>query len=261
VSALCASPEGTIAILPAEAFVVASEICAAEASLASLRFGYTSYWSEVVVARDSTVTDLADLAGLSWAYPEAGSTAGYLIPTAMLAAAGVTPGAATAAGGHTEAVRAVYEATADFATVRFSPNLDLEGTTMWDGTQEGADIPEDLLEECGLSDDGDLVCGTLRPRDARRGLREEYPDVIQRVRILAVSPAIPNELIVFGGGFPVAIRAQVVEALLQFASEDPEGFVAAFEPLVWDGLEEVTADDLAPVQELLRVIGFGLDDL
>jgi hypothetical protein len=68
-------------------------------------------------------------------------------------------------------------------------------------------------------------------------------------------------LIVFGGGFPVAIRAQVVEALLQFASEDPEGFVAAFEPLVWDGLEEVTADDLAPVQELLRVIGFGLDDL
>jgi ABC-type amino acid transport substrate-binding protein len=261
VTALCASPEGSIAILPAEAFVVASELCDAEASLTSLRFGYTSYWTEVVVARTSTIMSLADLDGLTWAYPEAGSTAGHLIPSAMFAAAGIVPGDSIAAGGHTEAVRAVYEGTADFATVRFSPNLDLEGATVWDGTQEGADVPADLVASCGLSDDGDLVCGTLRPRDARRGLRENYPDVIQRVRILTISDAIPNELIVFGGGFPADIRARVVEAMLRFSTEDPEGFVAAFEAFVWDGLEAVTAADVAGVRTLLAQLGFGLEDL
>jgi ABC-type amino acid transport substrate-binding protein len=261
VTALCASPEGSIAILPAEAFVVASELCDAEASLTSLRFGYTSYWTEVVVARTSTITSLADLDGLTWAYPEADSTAGHLIPSAMFAAAGITPGDSIAAGGHTEAVRAVYEGTADFATVRFSPNLDLEGATVWDGTQEGADVPADLVASCGLSDDGDLVCGTLRPRDARRGLRENYPDVIQRVRILTISDAIPNELVVFGGGFPADIRARVVEAMLRFSTEDPEGFVAAFEAFVWDGLEAVTEADVAGVRTLLAQLGFGLEDL
>jgi len=250
-----------MAILPAEAFVVAKDLCAAEASLTSLRFGYTAYWTEVVVARDSPLTSLADLDGLVWAYPEAGSTSGYLIPSAMLAAAGITPGDSIAAGGHTEAVQAVYEGTADFATVRFSPNLDLEGATVWDGTVEGADIPADLVASCGLSPDGDLVCGDLRPRDARRGLREDHPDVIQKVRILAVSPAIPNELVVFGGGFPAAIRAQVVEALLRFSTQDPEGFVAAFEAFVWDGLEEVAPDDLASLHTLLSALGFGLEHL
>jgi phosphonate transport system substrate-binding protein len=261
VAALCASPDQTIAILPAEAFVVASELCGAEASLTSLRFGYTSYWTEVVVARNGNIGSLADLDGLTWAYPEASSTAGYLIPSAMWAAAGITPGDSIETGGATEAVRAVYEGTADFATVRFSPNLNLEGATIWDGTQEGADIPTSLVGSCGLSDDGDLVCGTLRPRDARRGLREDYPDVIQKIRILTISPAIPNELVVFGGGFPAEIRAQVVEAMLRFSTEDPEGFVAAFEVLVWDGLEVVDPAILEGVRALLAELGFGLDDL
>ena len=261
VTALCASPEDTLAILPAEAFVVASDRCAAEASLTALRFGYNSYWTEVVVARDSAITSLDDLDGLVWAYPEAGSTSGHLIPSAMFAAAGIAPGDSIAAGGHTEAVQAVYEGAADFATVRFSPNLDLEGTTVWDGTVAGADIPTDLVASCGLSDDGDLVCGDLRPRDARRGLREDHPDVIQKVRILDVSPAIPNELVVFGGGFPEAIRSQVVEALLRFSTEDPEGFVAAFEAFVWDGLEAVSPADLAALHTLLSELGFGIEHL
>ena len=241
--------------------MVASELCGAEAALKSLRFGYTSYWSEFVVARDGTITSLEDLEGLTWAYPEESSTAGYLIPLAMLTAAGVTPGDAIAFGGHTEAVKAVYEGEADFATVRFSPNLDLEGGTVWDGSLGSADIPTDLIDSCGLSDAGDLVCDTLRPRDARRGLRDQYPDAIQKLRILAISDGIPNELVVFGGGFPPSIRDAVVSALLVFASEDPEGFITAFEAFVWDGLEEVTADEVTSVRTLLEALGYGIDDL
>ena len=256
VAAFCASPQGTMGILPAEVLYLVEQDCGATARLRAVRFGYPDYWTEIVVPRDSGIVSLADLDGSSWALPGEGSTSGDLFARAMFALAGIEPGSLLQAGGHTEAVRAVYVGEADFASVRFSPNLDLEGNTVWDGTAAGADIPADLLESCELTADGDLVCGGLRPRDARRGLRDEFPDVIQKVAILALSPAIPNELIAFASGFPSPLEAEVVEAILTWVSLDPEGFFTAFEPLVWDALAETDEADLVGMRTLLDALEF-----
>ena len=55
--------------------------------------------------------------------PELGSTSGYLYPSVMLKEAGVEPGEIVEAGGHPQAVLAVYNGDVDFATSFFSPPL------------------------------------------------------------------------------------------------------------------------------------------
>ena len=260
VRAMCAATD-SVAIVPAEVFVVAEAECGYTPELKALRFGYADYWTEIVVARDSEIVSIQDLDGLQWAYPEAGSASGDLIARGMFAIAGITPGGESESGGHTEAVAEVYDGVADFATVRFSPNIDLEGNTVWDGTIAGADIPSDLVDDCAVDEDGDLTCGALRPRDARRGLRDLHPDVIQQVRILAVSDPIPNEMVVFGPALASSQRTQIVEALNAYATQDPEGFSDAFEALIWDGLEPAGEEDVAGVRALLLALGFGIEDL
>jgi phosphonate transport system substrate-binding protein len=178
----------------------------------------------------------------------------------MFAALGITPGAGLSAGGHTGAVRAVYNGEADFATVFFSPNIDLDGNTVWDGTEEDADVPADAIESCGLTD-GDLVCGTIRPRDARRGLREEAPDVIQKVRILFLSDPIPNDLMAFGPEFPADLRADIVQAMKDYAANDPDGFAAAFEAYSWDDVADTTDAEFDSIRALLTALGYDLEDL
>jgi len=260
VTALCAAPESTVAILPVEAFVVAEGECGAVAMLVAVRGGDSAYRSEFLVARDGDIATLADLEGLVWSHAE-DSPSGYLIPLAILTEAGIAPGAESATVSQAEAVSAVLDGTADFATARFFPTVDHDGTIVWDGTQEGADIPADLVDLCITDSAGDLVCGTLRPRDGRRGVREIHPNVIQRVRILAVSDPIPNELVVFGGGFPLDVRAMIVEALLDLAADDPETLAAGFEAYGWESVTEVTESDLAGARRLLDALGFGLGDL
>lgn len=71
-----------------------------------------------------------------------------------------------------------------------------------------------------MDDGGAIVCGNLRGRDARANIREAAPDVVQAVRILAISPSIPNETLSFGPDFPADIRANIEDALIAFAETD-----------------------------------------
>ena len=46
--------------------------------------------------------------------------------------------------------------------------------------------------------EGQIDCNGEFPRDARRNLREEAPDVIQKMRIVTLSDPIPNDTMSFG---------------------------------------------------------------
>ncbi len=216
---MCANPEASIGFIPAQAYVLASERCGVDIALKAERFGYTEYWAQFIAPRDSDINSLEDVAGLSWAYPDPGSTSGFLVPSGTLAVLGIEVGDEIEAGGHDGVVRAVYNGEADFGTTFFSPATDSEGNSLWDGTNEGADVPADLVDSCGLDEDGQLACGAdYIVRDARRNIREEQPDVIQNVKIFAVSDPIPNDGVAFGPDFPADLRQQIVDAMLAFAN-------------------------------------------
>ena len=101
--------------------MLANNRCGVEVGAAAVRRGLSWYAAQFLVPRDSKAKDLKDLAGKKWAVPELGSTSGYLYPSVMLKEAGIEPGEIVEAGGHPQAVLAVYNGDVDFATSFFSP--------------------------------------------------------------------------------------------------------------------------------------------
>lgn len=261
IEAMCASPENTIGFIPALGYVLANNLCGVTPSLKALRFGYTEYWTQFIVQRDSDIESFDDLDGRTWAYPDGGSTSGFLVPSGMFAATGIEPGESFEAGGHSATARAIYNGEADFGTTYFSPIVDLDGTPLWDGTLEDADIPADLIASCALNDGGDLVCTDQRPRDARRNIREEAPDVIQTVKIVALSDPIPNDTMSFSPDFPANVATEITNAMKAFAADDPEGFATAFDAYSWGGVDDTDDAEFDSIRALLDALGYDIEDL
>ncbi|MEZ5175230.1 MAG: phosphate/phosphite/phosphonate ABC transporter substrate-binding protein [Acidimicrobiia bacterium] len=261
INEMCASPENTIGFIPATAYVLGNDLCGIEVALKSLRFDYTEYWAEFIVQRDSDIETLADLAGLKWAYPDAGSTSGFLVPSGMLGQNGIEAGETFEAGGHSAVVRAVYNGEADFGTVFFSPSIDGDDEVIWDGTTAGADVPAENVAACALDGDGQIDCDGVFPRDARRNIREEAPDVIQKVRILELSQPIPNDTVSFGPDVPQDVRTQFLTALAAFAANDPDGFETAFDAYSWDGVFETNDSEFDYIRALVQELDLTVDDL
>jgi phosphonate transport system substrate-binding protein len=214
---MCASPDDTIGFIPAMGYALASQLCGVEPGLASVRYGWTVYWTQFVVARDSEYQTLEDLDGATWAYPDAGSTSGYLYPSAIFDDLGITIGDTVEAGGHPQAVKAVYNGEADVGTCYFSAPLLPEGNWTMDMSP---DIPDELVEDCGLNDEGQLWCGGYRVLDARAAIREEAPDVVQKVRILALSDEIPNDTMSYSPDFPEDLREIINQAVIDYVASD-----------------------------------------
>ncbi len=259
---MCASPDDTIGFIPAQAYVLGSTKCGIEVALKSIRFGYTEYWTEFIVPRDSDIDSVEDLAGKTWAYPDGGSTSGFLVPSGIFATLGIEVGDSLEAGGHTATVQAIYDGSADFGTVFFSPAIDADRNVVWDNTPENADVPADLLDSCGLNADGALFCGdNYEVRDARRNIREGAPDVIQKVRIVTLSAPIPNDTLSYGPEVSDDLKATINDALKAFAADDPDGFEAAFDAYSWSGVADTNDSEFDSIRALLDALGFTEDQL
>ncbi|MEE8484999.1 MAG: phosphate/phosphite/phosphonate ABC transporter substrate-binding protein [Acidimicrobiia bacterium] len=261
INEMCASTDNTIGFIPATAYVLGNDLCDVEVVMKSLRFGYTEYWAQFIVSRDSDATTIADLAGLEWAYPDAGSTSGFLVPSGMFKQNGIELGETFAAGGHSATVRAVYNGEADFGTVFFSPAIDADRNVLWDGTTTNADVPDDLVESCELDADGQIDCGGVFPRDARRNIREEAPDVIQKVKIIELSQPIPNDTVSFSPDLPEDVREKFIAAMVDFAANDPEQFAIAFDAYSWSGLSLTDDSEFDFIRSLIQDLGLSVDDL
>lgn len=259
---MCASPTDSIGFIPGLGYVLANQLCGVDVSFKAIRFGWDVYWAQVLVARDSDIESIADLDGLKWAYPDAGSTSGYLAILPLLADNGVSAGETLEAGGHTGAVRAVYNGEADFASSFFSPPLTPEGEEPW-APGDSADIPDDLVESCAPSEDGSaLMCGDWRVLDARASLREEAPDVIQQVRILDISADIPNDTLSFAPDFPEELRTQIEEALVVFAETEAwDESIGNQDFYGWTGISPASDAEYDVVRQMIEISGLSLEDL
>ena len=259
---MCASPDDVMGFIPAQAYVLGSDLCGIEVSHKSIRFGYDEYWTQFIVPRDSEIQTLADLAGKTWAYPEATSTSGFLVPSGLFADLGIVVGDTLEAGGHTATAQAIYDSSADFGTTFFSPAIDGDRNVIWDGDPANADVPADIVDTCGLDADGALLCGdNFYVRDARRNIREGAPDVIQKVRIVTLSDPIPNDSLSFSPEFADDLRTIITDALLSFAENDPEGFETAFDAYSWTGFAPTNDADFDSIRAIVNALGLGPEDL
>jgi len=262
IEGMCASPGDTMGFPATLAYVVANARCGVDASMISVRYGWDVYWAQFIVARDSDIQSLADLDGKKWAYTDATSTSGFMFPLFILDGAGIEVAEKFAAGGHTQSVLAVYNGEADFGTTYFSAALVPEGEAAW----QPGDDPEpykDIVDECAISEDGKaLWCGGYRILDARAAARETAPDVVQEVRIVALSDSIPNDCLAFGPDFPPALRAYIEEAFLAF-KETPawDESIGSKDFYSWSDVKPITDAKYDVVRVLIEAAGYSMDQI
>ncbi len=259
---MCASPTDTMGFIPGLGYVLANQLCGVDVAFKAVRFGWDVYWAQIIVPSDSEAKTLADLDGLKWAYPDPGSTSGYLAILPMLAEAGISAGETLEAGGHTGVVRAIYNGEADFGSVFFSPPLKPEGEPAW-AVGDDPEIPADLIPSCAPNDDGSrLMCDGWRVLDARAGLRQEAPDIVQKVRILTISPEIPNDTLSFGPEFPADLREQISAALVAFAQTDAwNASIGSQDFYGWTGINPAIDEEYDVVRQMVELAGLTLEGL
>jgi phosphate/phosphite/phosphonate ABC transporter binding protein len=259
---MCASPTNTMGFIPGLGYALASQLCGVDVAFKAVRFGFDVYWAQILVPRDSAIDSIDDLAGLKWGYGDPGSTSGYMVPLVMLNEAGVTVGEQVQTGGHNQSAQALYNGEVDFATTFYSPpTLEDTGAVAWEEGQD-PDIPADLVASCGLNADGNLVCGNYRVRDARANIREAAPDVVQKERILMISPPIPNDTLAFGPDFPADVRAQISEALIAFAETEEWGASIGSQDFYnWTGITPATDEEYDFIRAMVTAVGMTMEDL
>jgi phosphonate transport system substrate-binding protein len=268
---MCASPADTMAFIPGLGYAIASQLCGVDVAFKAIRFGYPVYWAEYIVARDSEFQTLADLEGATWGYGDQGSTSGYMVPAVEFAAAGITPGEQKQTGGHNQTVTAVYNGEVDFGTVFYSVPLSPEGKSIFTyedyeagkiTTLEQYEIPEEAIANCAPDAEGKkLLCDGYRILDARANIRTEAPDVVQKVRILAVSAAIPNDTMSFGPEFPADVRAQIEEALVAFAETEAwSESIGNNDFYGWTGIAPATDAEYDMVRAMVEATGYTIEE-
>jgi len=255
VEELGAAEGDAMAFIPAMGYVLAADKYETDVALATVRYGWAYYWAQYVVARDSDIQTMDDLNGKSWAYPSVTSTSGYLVPASYFAKNGIEPGEMVEAGGHPQAVTAVYEGQADFGTCYFSaPGND------W----QIGDAPEPDGEFTYEEDDGKIKAykGGERIRDARTAIINTYPDVLEKVRILDISAPIPNDTVSFCKDFPADVRAQIVQGLLDYADTE-EGQAVLANDQFYDitGFAEVDDSNFDPIRDMINEMGMSEEDI
>lgn len=106
---------------------------------------------------------------------------------------------------------------------------------------------------------GDVDAGATYV-DARGTIEDDNPDVMEAVRIIAVSEDIPNDGVQFHPSVPEEMRDQIVTALLEIA-ETEEGQEALNQAYSWTGL--VRRDDTFydPFRQVLQASGLEVEDL
>jgi len=177
------SGDADVAWLATFAYLIAHQKYGVNVGLTTTRNGLDTYKGEIIARADSGINDIKGCNGKTVAWTDAASTSGYVFPSALFASQGVKPGKELFAGGHPQAVLAVYQGTADCAGTFYSPN----------------------------NPDGS-------PADSRAAQLKTYPDILQKVKIVGFTPDIPNDTISFRKDFPKELQDRIVNAMLYYAS-------------------------------------------
>jgi ABC-type phosphate/phosphonate transport system substrate-binding protein len=176
----------------------------------------TVYYGCVFARTDSGIRRVEDLNGRRYAFADETSTSGHIFPRMLLKKTGTVLGRDFFAGGHPNAVQAVWDGKADGGSAFYSPPGEKQ---VRDGTFVG--------------DARALIMKRMSDLDERRGFLEE-------VRILMLTDPIPNDVCVVRKGFPLEKWGQFERSLQEFLKT--EAGKAAYFDLV-AGVAAAPTDD------------------
>ncbi|MEZ4813946.1 MAG: phosphate/phosphite/phosphonate ABC transporter substrate-binding protein [Bdellovibrionota bacterium] len=201
-----------------------------EAVIITLRGdGEKTYKGQIIARADSGIKTLEDLKGKTFAYTDAASTSGFILPSKLLRDKGIELKDTVFAQKHDNVVTMVYQKQVDAGATYYSNPIteELEG--------------------------GKKV---TKITDARARVMTQFPDVEKAVNIIGYTEEIPNEPWVLRTNLyddPAEnekIKGYVVDALQAFG-ETAEGRVAIKELATATSLERVTDATYEGIRQII----------
>ncbi|WP_062047963.1 phosphate/phosphite/phosphonate ABC transporter substrate-binding protein [Bacillus sp. JCM 19034] len=200
-----------IGFIPAFGYVLATDrYDNIEAILKSIRHGSSTYKAQYTVRADSDIESIEDLEGKIWTFPDLASTSGFLYPAAQLMD------------------DYDVENVEDF----FSDMIQA-------GSHDNAIIT--VLE-------GDADVATTFD-DARTAVEEDYPEVMDELRVLGYTTEIPNDTISINTNLPQSFTDQVISVFLSF-NDDEEMITIMDEVYNWTGIDNASDSDYDVVRSV-----------
>jgi len=216
-----------IAIINSFSYLLAHEKYGANAVLRVIRTGNQAFYrGQIIVRTDSGIEKLEDLNGKSIAYVDASSASGYILPSALLRKKGIKPARETFAMKHDNVVIMVYQRQVDAGATFYSPPHPVTG----------------------------------EPLDARSRVKKQYPDVFEKIKILALTDSLPNDPVVFRKGMPRVMVEKIKNALLKFANSE-EGKKVMPDIYSMEGLIETKDSDYDLLRRLVNEAGLNLEEM
>ncbi|WP_408009604.1 phosphate/phosphite/phosphonate ABC transporter substrate-binding protein [Pseudalkalibacillus sp. A8] len=188
-----------IGFLPAFGYVLANEKHGVEVILKSERYGSGTYKAQYVVRADSGIESLEDMEGKTWAIPDLTSTSGFLFPAAQI----------------------MDEFGVEDVQSGFFSN------TVEAGGHDNAIIS--VYE-------GDADVATTFD-DARTAVEEDYPDVMDKLKVVEYTDEIPNDTISLTKELSDEWKKKIKDTFLSF-NDDEEMIKIMNEVYSWDAIIE-----------------------
>ncbi|HAZ15014.1 MAG: phosphonates-binding protein [Bdellovibrionales bacterium GWA2_49_15] len=179
------SERADIAVMNSFGYLMANEKYGAHAKLTVLRYGENFYRGQIIANTKSNIKEVKDLQGKKFAFTDPSSTSGYMFPLKILKENKVETESTVFAQKHDNVVTMVYQGQVDAGATFYSPP----------------------------AEDGTI-------RDARARVQTQFPDVEDKVKIVALTEKIPNDPFVFRKGLPDAIVEKFITALKKFLSTE-----------------------------------------
>lgn len=207
-----------IAAINTFGYVVAHEKYGAEARLVTVRFGESTYKAQFLARSDSKIKKLEDLNGKKIAFVDPASVSGYLLPLKYLHDRGIKPKETMFAMRHDNVISMIYQRQVDAGATFYSPPAENE------------------------------------IQDARRLVREQYPDVEEKIKIIELSSPIPNDPVIFRKDMPEEMKQKIVEELIKFAAT-PEGLEVLKKLSSVTGLAPTSDKDYDATRAAVKALG------
>lgn len=177
-----ATRKADIAVINTYGYYLAHSQFLVDARLTIIRNGSATYQSQFLARAKSDIKSLKDLNGKKVAFVDPGSASGYVLPLKLLQRQNIKPKQIIFAATHDAVVSLIYQGKVDAGATYYSP------------PQNG------------------------KLEDARRLLKNQYPDIEKKIKIIELSDPIPNDPIVFRKDLPEEIKEKIINILLQFAT-------------------------------------------
>ncbi|UOQ50065.1 phosphate/phosphite/phosphonate ABC transporter substrate-binding protein [Gracilibacillus caseinilyticus] len=208
--------EVQIGFIPAFGYVLANEKHDVEVILKSERYGSGTYKAQYIVSADSDYEELSDLKDAIWAYGDPTSTSGYLFPAAQIM----------------DEFDVENPETEFFSEAFQTGGHDNSAIAVYNGEADVATTFDDV----------------------RGDLEEEYPDIMEKTRILGYTDDIPNDTISVTKELSDDLVQQIKDTFLSF-NEDEEMITIMNEVYSWDAIIEAEDSEYDVVRSTYEKFG------